>query len=274
MGEAETRAIHEGATGVTRPPRIVLISDPWFYALAIPAFLINGISKGGFASAAGNPSVPLLSLMIPAPQAAAISLPVLCAMDLTGLRRVWGRWSQREMRVLIPGALLGILLGGFTFGSVGDRETKLMVGLISLIFLARAAWQAWRRRLPPPAPHSAAKGGFWAAISGFTSTIAHAGGPPLAVYLYPLRLDRAVLTATTMTFFALCNYVKLVPYFLLGQFKPENLLTSLLLLPVAPIGVRIGMWLQTRISDRLFYNLVYAMLLVTGVKLVWDGLGL
>ncbi|MBE9603684.1 sulfite exporter TauE/SafE family protein [Acetobacteraceae bacterium H6797] len=251
-----------------------IISDPWFYALAIPAFLVNGISKGGFASSAGNPSVPLLALLIPAPQAAAISLPVLCAMDLTGLRRVWGRWSAREMRALIPGALLGILLGAFAFSHIGDAETKLMVGLISVVFVCRALWQKWRRHAPPPAPSNAAKGGFWAAVSGFTSTIAHAGGPPLAVYLYPLRLDRAVLTSTTICFFAFCNYVKLIPYWFLGQLNFTNLLTSLVLLPIAPIGVYLGIWLQTRISDALFYRVVYTMLLVTGVKLVWDGLGL
>lgn len=253
---------------------VPIISDPWFYALAIPAFLINGISKGGFASSAGNPSVPLLALVIPAPQAAAISLPVLCAMDLTGLRRVWGKWSAREMRALIPGALLGILLGTLAFGFISDAQTKLMVGLISLIFVGRALWQKWRRHNPPPAAPHALRGGFWAAISGFTSTIAHAGGPPLAVYLYPLRMDRAVLTATTICFFGFCNYVKLIPYWFLGQLSFANVLTSLVLLPLAPIGVWMGMWLQTRISDALFYRVVYTMMVVTGVKLVWDGLGL
>ncbi len=137
LGVGKSHAINDAVTGVTGAA--VLISDPWFYALAIPAFLINGISKGGFASSAGNPSVPMLALLIPAPQAAAIALPGLCAMDLPGLRQIWGRWNAREMRVLIPGGLLGILVGGFAFGAIGDRETKLLVGLVSLAFLVRAA---------------------------------------------------------------------------------------------------------------------------------------
>ncbi len=252
-----------------------IITDPLFWALAIPAFLISGISKGGFASGAGNLAVPLTALAIPAPQAAGIALPVLCAMDISGLRAWWGKWSARELRAILPGGLVGIGLGTAVFGLMSDRDVKLMVGLIALVFLARSLWQARPgRTAPPPAEPDAARGGFWGAVSGLTSTIAHAGGPPLAVYLYPLRLDRAALAATTVVFFGVMNYVKLVPYFFLGQLSAQNLLTSLLLLPLAPIGVRIGVWLAQRISDRWFYRVVYVMLGVSGVKLVADGLGL
>jgi len=251
-----------------------LITDPLFYALAVPAVLITGISKGGFASGGGNLSVPAMALLIPAPQAAAISLPVLCAMDLAGLRAWWGRWSLREMRAIIPGGLLGILLGSFAFGMMDDRATKLMVGLIALAFLARSLWLARGGGLSRPAQPSRLRGGFWSTLSGFTSTIAHAGGPPLAVYLYPLRLERAQLAATTVVFFGVMNYVKLVPYAALGQLSLSNLLTSLVLLPLAPLGVRLGVWLQGRISDKVFYQVVYILLGATGLKLVADGLGL
>jgi uncharacterized membrane protein YfcA len=249
-----------------------LIADPWFYALAVPAFLLSGISKGGFASGAGNMTVPLMALAIPAPQAAAIALPVLCAMDLLGLRAWWRQWSAREMRVLLPGALLGVALGAALFGVLSDRAVKAMVGGIALAFLARAAFLALRRGPPRPAESSAVRGGVWAAVSGLTSTVAHAGGPPLAIYLYPLGLDRRTLVATTVVFFALVNYVKLLPYALLGVLTAENLLTSLVLLPLAPLGIRLGLWLQARVSDRLFYRIIYALLFVTGVKLVTDGI--
>ncbi|WP_235034908.1 sulfite exporter TauE/SafE family protein [Roseomonas sp. 18066] len=252
----------------------LLITDPWFYALAIPALLITGISKGGFASGGGNLSVPAMALLLPAPQAAAISLPVLCAMDIAGLRAWWGRWSRREMLAIIPGGLLGILLGSLAFGAMSDRMTKLMVGVIALVFLARSLWQARRGAAPTAASPSRWRGGFWSTVSGFTSTIAHAGGPPLAVYLYPLRLERAQLAATTVVFFGVVNYVKLVPYALLGQLSATNLLTSLVLLPLAPIGVRLGVWLHGRISDKVFYQLIHVLLAVTGIKLVVDGLGL
>jgi hypothetical protein len=117
-----------------------------------------------------------MALVIPAPQAAGIALPVLCAMDIAGLRAWWGKWSVQELRAILPGGLLGIALGTAVFGLMSDQAVKLMVGLIALVFLARSLWQARPgRTAPPPAPSSPRRGGFWGAVSGLTSTIAHAG---------------------------------------------------------------------------------------------------
>ncbi len=250
-----------------------IIADPWFWVLAIPAVLLSGISKAGFASGAGNSMVPLMSLVIPAPQAAGIALPLLCAMDLASLKAWWGKWSREQLWIIMPGGLLGVLVGAAIFGFLPDAAVKLMVGAIALVFLARSLWQGRPGRVPPaPAAPHRGRGAFWGMMSGLTSTIAHAGGPPLAVYLYPLKLDRAALAATTVVFFGVVNYVKLVPYYLLGQLSVTNLLTSLALLPLVPIGVRMGIWLQGWMSDKVFYRIIYVMLALSGSKLVYDGL--
>lgn len=255
-----------------RSPARVLITDPWFYALAIPAFLLTGISKGGFASGAGNTGVPLMSLVIPAPQAAGIALPVLCAMDLSALRAWWGRWDRAELARTLPGAMVGIALGSLVFGALSDAMVKLMIGVMTIAFIARSLWQEYGGGKVVAAMGSRLKGNFWGGCSGFTSFIAHAGGPPLAVYLYPLRMERQRLTATTVAFFATVNYVKLVPYFFLGALSMQNLMTSLVLLPLAPIGIRLGVWLAARISDRVFYRVIHVLLALTGAQLIYEGL--
>lgn len=247
------------------------VTEPWFYVLAIPAVLVTGISKGGFASGAGNLLVPLMALTVPAPVAAGIALPLLCAMDVSGVRAWWGKWDKREMRVLVPGALVGILAASLAFSLFSDRAIKAMVGLTTLLFLARTLWLARHRTTPPPTPHDPIKGAICAAGSGFTSTIAHAGSPPLAVYLYPRRLERQVMAATTVVFFGIVNYAKLIPYALLGNLSPGNLATSLMLLPLAPAGVYLGIWMQKFVPDAMFYRVLYVLLAVTGAKLTWDG---
>jgi uncharacterized membrane protein YfcA len=250
----------------------VLITDPWFYALAIPAFLLTGISKGGFASGAGNTGVPFMSLVIPAPQAAGIALPVLCAMDIAALRAWWGRWERAELARTLPGAMVGLALGSLVFGALPDATVKLLIGVMTLAFIARTLWQERMGGTVAAATGSRVKGNLCGAVSGFTSFIAHAGGPPLAIYLYPLRLDRARLAATATAFFATVNFAKLGPYFLLGALSVENLLTSLVLLPLAPIGIRLGVWLAARVSDRLFYRIIHVLLALTGAQLIYEGL--
>ena len=133
-----------------------VITDPLFWVLAIPAFILTGISKGGFASGAGNVAVPLMALAIPAPQAAGIALPLLCAMDISDLRAWWGKWSARELRATLPGGLLGIAVGAALFGMMSDAAIKLMVGVIALAFLARAACGRRDRAGSRPRPRSPA----------------------------------------------------------------------------------------------------------------------
>jgi len=250
-----------------------VISDPLFYAIAIPAVLLVGISKTGFGGGLGMMATPMMALTMPVPQAAAILLPILCLIDVLGIRLYWRDFDRRIMMTLLPGAVLGTLIGFATFRIVDPHWTELLVGILAVTF---ALWQLLRERLlkalPPSAPN-AIKGFGWAALGAFTSFIAHAGGPPLSIYLLPLRLEKTKLVGVTVIFFFAVNYMKLGPYFLLGQFDATNLTTSLMLAPLAPIGVYAGRWLLARIPDQRFYPISYALLFLVGLKLIWDGAG-
>ncbi len=247
------------------------VDNPWFYLVAIPAVLIAGVSKVGFGGAFGGLSVPLLALVISPVQAAGIMLPILCLMDLLGFRAYQGRWDKANMRVILPGALVGIALGTLCFDLLGrnDAAIRLIVGTIAVGF----ALSNWLELMPRTGRDgvSVPKGVFWSFVSGFTSFVAHSGGPALLVYLLPQRLDKTVFVATTVAFFLVVNYVKLIPYAFLGQLSAINLETSMLLLPLALIGVWLGQWAHGKVKEMLFYRLSYLLLFATGARLMYDG---
>lgn len=246
-----------------------MIADPWFYAVAIPAILLVGISKGGFGSGAGMFATPLMALVVPIPQAAAILLPILVVMDAAGLWAYRGVFSRENMKVILIGGILGVGLGTLTFRYFDESWIRLILGTMAIAFVAQ---RYLVRADLAPAQRSTPKGIFWSAFSGVTSTIAHAGGPPLAIYLLPQRLDKRVMVGTTVVFFAIINVVKLAPYAWLGLFDARNLSTALVLAPLAPLGIWLGVISMRRRSEAVFYRICYGLLLVVGAKLVWDGL--
>ncbi|MEO8156335.1 MAG: sulfite exporter TauE/SafE family protein [Betaproteobacteria bacterium] len=196
-----------------------MITDPLFYAPAIPAILITGISKTGFGGAMGGLAVPLLSLVIPPDEAAGIMLPILCTMDVIGLRRFAGSFDWPNLRIILPGAVVGIVLGTLCFGLPNKGWLLLLVGAIGVGF-PLLNWSGLARR-QHPAGVSAMKGGFWSALSGFTSFICHNRGVPLPVYLMSQQLERKCFVGTTIMFFLAVIYVKLILYNFLGQLRPR-----------------------------------------------------
>ncbi len=254
----------------------MLLADPLFYAIAIPAVIISGISKGGFGGGLGIMTVPMLALVISPAQAAAIMLPILCAIDIVGLWAYRGQGDRKNLQLLLVAAVIGIVIGALTFRYLTADALRIILGTIAIVFTLRwygTQYLARRRGTPAaPAPRDPVKGTFWGIVSGYTSFVAHAGGPPLSVYLLPQKLDKTVFQATTVVFFAVVNYVKLAPYALLDMFPAVNLATSFVLMPAAVLGTFAGVWLHRRVSDRLFYQFCYAFVLVTGGKLLVDGL--
>lgn len=240
------------------------------FLLGIPAVLLTGISKGGFGGALGGIAVPLLALQMPPTQAAAIMLPILCMADITGLRRFRGKWDAGNLKIMIPGALVGVLIGALTFGALSERLIALLMGGIAIVFFCLNVWSS-RHILAPSSPH-VGKGSFYSGVAGFTSFVAHAGGPPLMMYLLPQQMDKVRYVATTNVFFLLTNAIKLVPYALLGQFTLTNLGASLALVPIVIPGVWLGIWLQGRVNQKWFYRIAWTGLLVTGLQLVIQNL--
>ncbi|EWY36441.1 membrane protein [Skermanella stibiiresistens SB22] len=249
-----------------------MIVDATFFALAVPAVLLSGISKGGL-SGLGALAVPMLTLVIPPGEAAGLMLPILCLMDLFGLWAYRGTWSREQMKVLLLGALIGIGVGVLAFGHLNDNAVRAMIGVIAILFSINQ-WlkPLLQRKLAEAPPPSAAKGLFWSGVSGFTSFLAHAGGPPILIYLLPQRMEKMLLAGTTVVFFGVVNFVKLIPYFWLGQLSGGNLTTSLMLAPLAPIGIWMGVWLTKRVSEALFYRVSFSLLFLAGLKLLYDGL--
>ena len=246
-----------------------MIADPLFYLAAIPAVLLYGISKGGFAGGFGIVAVPLIALIVSPAQAAAIMLPILLAMDLGAMWAYRANWDRALIKVILPAGLAGTLIGTLTFRMLSANALKLLLGAIAVGFVL---YRVTRRRVTgPPAPRSRVKGAFWATVSGITSFVAHSGGAPLSVYLLPLRLPPAILVGTSAFFFAALNWSKVVPYWWLGLFSAENLATAAALAPLGLAGIGLGVWVRRHIAEALFYRIVYGFLLLTGAKLLVDG---
>lgn len=246
-----------------------LLYDPHFYFVAIPAILLLGVAKGGFAGSFGSLGVPLMALTMSPVQAAAIILPLLCVIDWWGVRVYWGTWDSANLRIMIPGALVGIAAGTLLFGTLSDDAVLILVGIIAVAFTLNSWLRVAARQ--HAAKLSRIKGGFWSAMSGLTSFMAHAGGPPIMVYMLPQQLPKATFVATISFFFLVVNAVKLVPYAWLGQFSADNLLASLVLVPVVPLGVHLGRWLQAHVNHVVFYRISEIGLFLNGLQLIYQG---
>lgn len=247
-----------------------MILDPWFFALAVPAMLIVGISKGGFGGGLGTIGVPMMSIVVPPTLAASVMLPTLIAMDVVALWSFRGTASRRHLAVMLPGAGLGILLAWATVDQVPAAGLTLIIGIEALVFGALP----FLRRGPPaptPAPLRPTAGVLAGLASGYASFVAHAGGPPINLWLLPQRLAPLAYGGTTVIYFAAVNAAKAPVYVQLGQFTPETLWTSLALAPFAPVGVLIGRWALTRMDPQRFYTLIHVLLIVTGLHLTIEA---
>jgi uncharacterized membrane protein YfcA len=241
-----------------------------FFALAIPAVTLLGLSKGGFVGL-GALSLPMLALAISPVRAAAILLPILIVQDVVGVWAFRKSWDGHVLAWMLPGSMIGIALAYLFAARVSEAAVLGVVGAISILFGAYRLWTDRRGAISAPARSPGWVGTLAGIASGFTSQIAHAGQPPFQIWVLPKRLPRDVLVGTTAIYFAATNWLKVPAYWALGQFSRENLLAAATLLPVAIASTFAGVWLVRRVSPARFYTAIYALMVLVGVKLVWDA---
>jgi uncharacterized membrane protein YfcA len=245
-----------------------LFDEPLFYLTSVPAVLIYGIAKGGFGGAVAVLAVPLMALAMPPTQAAAILLPILVVMDAVVVKTYWGTFDRRALQLLMPPALFGIVVGYLVAEAMNEHYMRLLIGTLALVFGAQNLLKLSSRA---STEHHRGSASFYGSLAGFTSFSIHAGGPPLTMYLMPKQLSPLVFAGTAGIFFAVVNAVKLVPYYYLGQFSSENLVYSLALVPLAPLGVKLGHMLVLRSEPGVYYRVISFFMLVVGAKLLYDG---
>ena len=246
-----------------------MLTDPWFYAVAIPAVALFGLTKGGFAGAS-LPAMPLLSLMMSPFVAAAIILPVLIVQDVLTVYSFRKSFDTRMLRLMLPGAALGSFLGWLTAASIKPDQVRLGVGLLALAFCLNA-WFGRRAGGGEPLPHDPASAGLWGTVSGYTSFVIHAGGAPFNIYALPRGLSKETLSGTSAIYFSIVNLMKVPAFLALGQLTPETLKLSAVLLPAAIAANAGGIWLVRRVPQGLFYRILYGLLFMLSLKLIYDG---
>lgn len=248
-----------------------MLLDPTQIIVAVLCALLIGMAKGGLAGGLGMLAVPVLALVMDPRMAVAITLPVLMISDFFAIGAYWGKEHRAHLKLLLAGAVVGVLIGALTFQFVNEAMMRLLMGVIALGFVLLRWFGPEPKPVDPDTP-ATALGLSMGALSGFSSFTAHAGSPPVQIYLLPRKLDKASFQATVVVFFTLVNLIKLPPYILLGQFTQPVLLIALMMVPPAGIGVYIGYKVQKILPEKLFFRVMHALLFVTGAKLTYDGI--
>jgi uncharacterized membrane protein YfcA len=243
---------------------------PFFWISAIVAIIFLGISKAGFGGGAGFLATPLMSLFIPVADAAALLLVLLIVIDFVMLPHYRHHFHRPSLTVLLAGALVGIVLGAFLFTAFSENERvlRIFIGMIALAYVAYYTFGLADRFNLVESRYFTPLGIIAGIAAGFTSTLAHAGGPPATIFLLPQKHSKQVFVGTMAILFTIVNLVKLIPYSFLGLLRVGNITTILLLSPFCFIGARIGIYLNRRFDPIWFTRIIYILLFLTGIQLL------
>jgi hypothetical protein len=247
--------------------------DPvFFYLVGLPTVFLIALSKGAFGGGLATLGIPLLSLVMPPLDAAIVVAPLVSFMDLFALGSFGPRtWSKRDLVWLMPCLVIGIGIGYFFFTRVDPHLVAASIAAVTLLFTAH--WFLFGRRAKPShMPVSPPLAILAGTVSGFTTFVAHSGGPPANMYLLRRGLDKTIYAGTNLAIFMLGNLVKLVPYGVLAYAKPWTLIAAAALAPIVPVGVWAGVYLHRRLEQNRLYFWCYLLLAAAATKLLFDAL--
>lgn len=245
-----------------------MTTDLTFWVFAFMAAFLVGMSKGGWPTV-GMLSVPIMSLVMNPLLAAGLLLPVYIVSDAFGIWAYRHDFDRRVLKIMVPPALLGVLIGWATAAIVSERAVVFVVGAIGLAFALNRLLRSVDH-LPAREP-DLARGWLWGTVTGFTSFVSHAGAPPYQVYTLPLKLSKTSFAGTTTILFAIVNFAKLPPYYALGQLSVDNLEIAALLFLPASIAVFLGRRLVNYVPVKVFYAIVTWALLFVSLRLLWEA---
>ena len=241
-----------------------------FFLCVVPAIILYGIAKSGLGGSMTLISIPLMTVVMPLGQALAIVLPILILSDMVAVYKFRKNFDAETLRLLVPSAAIGIFIGSTTFMYFSESLLKFIIGLMGFLFAGH--YFLFKAKVIIPLKKSYIKGGVCSVISGFTSFCVHAGGTPLSVYLLPLRMKKEVYVGTRIIFFTCLNLMKFPFYINLSIVTLESFKQSLLLFPLAVIGIGIGYQILKIIKESIFYNIIYILILCSSTKLIFDFL--
>ncbi|MEL6681491.1 MAG: sulfite exporter TauE/SafE family protein [Pseudomonadota bacterium] len=247
-----------------------MIEFGWqFFAVGIPAIIFGGISKAGFGSGAAFVAGAILALVVPPGAALGIVLPLFMLVDAASLKSYWGKWHWPSAKGLMIGAVPGCIIAASLYAIVDADVIRLFIGLICLAFVAYQMCLHWGWLTVRVIRFSRMGAWFAGLVSGITSFVSHAGGPPSAVFLLSLGLNKTAYQATTIVVFWAINWMKAVLYVFLGIFSWESVIGSLALAPFALFGAWLGLKAHHVVPERAFFALTYVLLVLTGLRLIW-----
>jgi len=243
---------------------------PYVLTVALAGVFLIAFMKGAFGGGFAIVGIPLLSLAMDPIAAGALLAPLFVVMDLTALR-FWrpNTWSRVDLAVLLPALVVGVGLGYFVLRDLDRHAVEIVMGVVTLVFAALRFLDGGEIKQQS---RSTIKATFAGLSSGVTTMVAHSGGPPLAIYLLPLGMSKALYAGTTSLFFTVGNLLKAGPWLVLATPSRSLWVLMALCVPAVPVGVWAGWRLHERLDQRALYRLCYAILVVTAAKLLWDGL--